>query len=56
MADFSKLQAYIDRMHKQWGTPACDVAVYLKGVHGWNTLHAGMHNPIRDLTYEVLGI
>ncbi len=31
MPDFSKLQAYIDTMHNDWGTPACDVAVYHEG-------------------------
>lgn len=31
MADFSKLKAYIDKMHGEWGTPSCDVAVFFKG-------------------------
>lgn len=31
MADFSKLKAYIDKMHGEWGTPTCDVAVFYQG-------------------------
>ncbi len=29
--DFTKLKAYIDKMHGEWGTPSCDVAVFYKG-------------------------
>lgn len=31
MADFLGLKAYIDKMHGEWGTPSCDVAVFYKG-------------------------
>ena len=31
MSDFSNLKAYIDKMHDEWHTPSCDVAVFLNG-------------------------
>lgn len=55
MADFSKLKAYIDKMHEQWHTPCCDVAVFYKGeaVYRYMIGHADV-NKTRPVSADTL--
>lgn len=50
MADFAKVKAYIDKMHDDWHTPSCDVAVFVNGqpVYRYMVGHAdeGKTHPI----------
>lgn len=57
--DFTKLKAYIDKMHGEWGTPSCDVAVFYKGeaVYRRARRDADKTRPVsRDSVYEALGL
>lgn len=54
MNDFSKVKAYVDKMHDEWGTPCGDIAVFANGeqVYRYMVGHADANKtrPVTDTT------